>query len=151
MASPPAGSDTVTADARGYLCQASCADNKEDFVFLVSLDVAEKTLKYVLANRKAAMCKFVLIAAHRRNPHGHTDPDQPNPTVDGLLRSPTARFKLTSNDIDYVRVLASGATVLSGKEWCNEPAPPRQGVGFLISENTNRSDDRAQNKIRVDR
>jgi len=96
----------------GYLCQAFCADSKEDFIFLVSLEVAEKTLKYVLADRKAALCKFVLIAAHQRYPQMYTDPDQPAPMIDGVWHPPAAAFRLTLNDINCVRALPPGAADL---------------------------------------
>jgi hypothetical protein len=99
----------------GYLCQAFCADSKEDFIFLVSLDVSEKTLKYVLTDQKAALCKFVLIAAHQRHPQMYTDPDQPAPTINGVWHPPSAAFRLTLNDIDCVRALPLGAADLVNK------------------------------------
>lgn len=94
----------------GYLCQAFCPDSKEDFVFLVALDVTEKTLKYVLANRKAALCQFALVAAHQRPPQGYTDPDDPKPIVNGVWHPPVAKFRLRSDDIACIRSLPAGAT-----------------------------------------
>jgi hypothetical protein len=98
----------IKATEKGYLCQATCADSSEDFKFLVSLDVPEKTLKYVVADRKSAMCKFVLVAAHRRNPQGYDDPDIPPPAT-GAYSPPVAAFKLTLGDINCIRELSPGA------------------------------------------
>lgn len=94
----------------GYLCQAFCADSKEDFVFLVSLNVPEKTLKYALADRKTALCKFALVAAHQRHPQMYTDPDDPKPMVNGAWCPPVARFRLELDDLDCIRSLPAGAT-----------------------------------------
>lgn len=75
----------------GHLCQATCPDG--DFTFLISLDVPVTQVKSALTNHKAAMCKFVLVAAHCRNPQGYTDPEKPG-------RSPAAAFRLTRDDIN---------------------------------------------------
>lgn len=99
----------------GYLCQAFCADSEENFVFLVSLDVTEKKLKYVLADRKAALCKFALFAAHQRHPQGYTDPDDPHPMINGVWHPPAAKFRLTLIDIECIRTLPVGATDIANK------------------------------------
>jgi hypothetical protein len=97
----------------GHLCQATCPDSQDDFTFLVSLDVPEKKLKSVLADRKAALCKFVLVAAHQRYPQGYDDPDMPAAAT-GVYKPPVAAFRLTLSDIDCVRELSPGADNLIG-------------------------------------
>lgn len=77
----------------GHLCQATHPDG--DLNFLISLDVPVAQVKSALANHKAAMCKFALVAAHCRNPQGYTDPETPG-------RSPAAAFRLTLDDINYL-------------------------------------------------
>jgi hypothetical protein len=93
----------------GFLCLATCPDGKDDFTFLVALDVLEKQLKGLIADRKAALCKYVLVAAHRRHPQGYTDPDAPPPQKNGAQVPLTAAFRLTRDDIDYLRALTPGA------------------------------------------
>jgi hypothetical protein len=83
----------------GHLCQGLCPDSQDNFTFLVSLDVPAKKLRQVLADRKPALCKFALVAAHQRYPQEYTDPDSPAPAT-GVYRPPVAAFRLTSNDID---------------------------------------------------
>jgi hypothetical protein len=85
----------------GHLCQATCANNEEDFVFLVGADVPEKELRSLLSDRKAAVCKYVLVAAHRLHPQAYTDPGNP-PVGPGPYTSPVASFRLTSSDIGYL-------------------------------------------------
>lgn len=106
----------LKATDEGYLCQAFCADSEENFVFLVSLDVPEKTLRYVLADRKTAMCRFVLIAAHQRHPQMYTDLDQPVSMVNGVWHPPVAAFRLNAEDISCVRSLPPGAADLVNRD-----------------------------------
>jgi len=85
----------------GHLCQAICADSDEDFVFLVSGDVPEKDLKSLLSDRKAAVCKYVLVAAHRLHPQAYTDSESHQP-ASGPYTPPVASFRLTSTDIGHL-------------------------------------------------
>lgn len=88
----------------GHLCQAVCPDSQDNFTFLVSLDVSEKKLKHVLADRKAALCKFALVAAHQRHPQAYNDPNNPPPAT-GVYQPPVAAFRLTLSDIECLREL----------------------------------------------
>jgi hypothetical protein len=85
----------------GHLCQATCANSEEDFVFLVGSDVPEKKLKSLLSDRKAAVCKYVLVAAHRLHPQAYTDPECRLP-ASGPYTLPVASFRLTSSDFGYL-------------------------------------------------
>jgi hypothetical protein len=85
----------------GYLCQATCPDSQDDFTFLVSLDVPEKQLRQAVTHCKSALCKFVLVAAHRRHPQVYTDPDIPAPTS-GVYQPSVAAFRLNRDDISHL-------------------------------------------------
>jgi hypothetical protein len=85
----------------GHLCQATCANRDEDFVFLVGADVPEKELKSLLSDRKVAVCNYVLVAAHRLHPQAYTDPDT-GPVAPGPYTPPVASFRLTRSDLDYL-------------------------------------------------
>lgn len=102
----------LNATDEGHLCQATCADGSEDFTFLVTLDVSEKKLRKVMADHKAALCKFILVAAHQRYPQSYTDPDQPAPT-NGVYSPPVAAFRLGASDIGYLCDATPGADVLN--------------------------------------
>jgi hypothetical protein len=92
----------------GFLCLAICPDSNDDFTFLVAADVPEKQLKGLIAERKTALCQYALVAAHRRHPQEYTDPDSPPPKK-GVYTPPVAAFRLTRDDIDYLRALTPGA------------------------------------------
>lgn len=121
----------VKSTQAGYLCQAYCANAEENFAFLVSLDVSEKLLKAVLNERKAALCKLVLVAAHTRNPYGYTDTEQSAET-NAIQKVPVAAFKLTLSDIDSVRTLAAGASDLVNKWYVKENGTPLSIAQELI-------------------
>ena len=83
----------------GYLCQATCPDSRDDFTFLIDIELPEKELKAVFAERKPALCRLALVAAHQRYPQGYDDPDISKPTT-GTYTPPVARFRLTHSDLE---------------------------------------------------
>ena len=93
------------------LCQASCSNSDEDFTFLVR-DVPEKTLRYAIADHKAAFCKLVHFTAHRRHPQEYTDASAPQDTP-GVYKPPVASFLLDAGDIHAIRNSTPGAETLA--------------------------------------